>query len=480
MSQRPGPVTPDHPAGTHRASAVKALGAVLAVAVVPLALVVAPLARPAAEKAAVQTVVAGAVAPAPPQLLAVRTGATSSITLNTAAGQQGAAQTLAPAASCGVNLGPATAQLLTLRGSTGGALDPLLASYASGSIGVKEKKSGTSCYQVGAPSESLELGLGAGLRTALNSDVIATSAYLDVELKGSARILATARQGTTVVGTFELQSGNSVGLSPPLATTAPFVCTGRADSGPDSGASDNCRWPISAPSWLGADDGINFDTLTLRAVVGSFSVEGGADGSIQPPAGLSTDTAAASVIELATAVGCGGTTGTTIADGAKPAVTIHRLDNVGPTPCSAVPYKLTTADNSARFLKPLDVQPTAQFVWDVTSLFPSTTASSTPDSPNTGTTGLRDIKIDYETPDAAGVSPLLTLGWCPGVNAVDDPALFPGYTAAQVATLTDQDDFIGTQFACVISRTAKAVAGNPDQVSVRDLVYVYGDAKMQW
>jgi hypothetical protein len=469
-SQRPGPATSDHPSGAHRVSGVKALGAVLAVGLVPLALVVAPLARPAAEKAAVQTVVAGAVAPAPPQWLAVRTGATSSITLNTAAGPQGAAQTLAPAASCGVNLGPATAQLLNLRGSTGGALDPLLASYASGSIGVKEKKTGTSCYQVSAPSESLELGLGAGLRTALNSDVIATSAYLDVELKGSARILATARQGTTVVGTFELQSGNSVGLSPPLATTAPFVCTGRADSGPDSGPSDNCRWPISAPSWLGADDGINFDTLTLKAVVGSFSVEGGADGSIQPPAGLSTDTAAASIIELATAVGCGGTTGTTIADGAKPAVTIHRLDNVGPTPCSAVPYKLTTADNSARFLKPLDVQPTAQFVWDVTSLFPSTTA----------TTVLPDIKIDYETPDATGASPLVKLGWCPDANAVDDPALFPGYTVAQVAALPDQDDFIGTQFACVISRTAKAVAGDPDQVSVRDLVYVYGDARMQF
>jgi hypothetical protein len=135
-----------------------------------------------------------------------------------------------------------------------------------------------------------------------------------------------------------------------------------------------------------------------------------------------------------------------------------------------VPYDLSTADNSARFLKPLDVQPTAQFVWDVTSLFPSTTA----------TTVLPDIKIDYETPDATGASPLVKLGWCPDANAVDDPALFPGYTVAQVAALPDQDDFIGTQFACVISRTAKAVAGDPDQVSVRDLVYVYGDARMQF
>jgi hypothetical protein len=321
---------------------------------------------------------------------------------------------------------------------------------------------------VAAPSESLELGLGAGLRSALGADVLASSAYLDVELKGSARIVATARQGTTVVATFELQSGTSVGL-PQVATTAPFVCTGRADSGPDSGASDNCRWPISAPSWLGGDDGVYFDTLTLKALVGSFSVEGGADGSIQPAAPLATPSA--SILEVAPdTVGCGGSTGTTLAVGARPEVTIHRLDNVGPTPCSAVPYDLSTADNSARFLKPLDVQPTAQFVWDVTSLFPSTTA----------TTVLPDIKIDYETPDATGASPLVKLGWCPDANAVDDPALFPGYTVAQVAALPDQDDFIGTQFACVISRTAKAVAGDPDQVSVRDLVYVYGDARMQF
>ena len=469
MSQRPGPDTPDALSGTRRLSPVKAVGAVLAVAMVPLALVVGHLPERAAAPAPVQAAAAAVSTPAlTPTWLAVRTGSVSSITLNTVDGQQGAAQTLAPAASCGVNLGPAASQLLTLRGSTGGAFSESLASYASGSIGVKEKKSGTSCYQVGAPSESLELGVGSGLRTALGADALASSAYLDVELKGSARILATARQGTTVVGTFELQSGTSVGLSP-LSTTTPFVCTGRADSGPDSGASDNCRWPISAPSWLGADDGIYFDTLTLKAVVGSFSVEGGADGSIQPAAPLSTPSA--SILEIAAdTVSCGGSTGTTLAVGAKPEVTVFRLDNVGPAPCSAVPYNLSTADGSARFLKPLDVQPTAQFVWDLTSLFPSTTSTQV----------LPDVKIDYETPDAAGASPLVTLGWCPDADAVDDPALFPGYTAAQVATLLDQDDFIGTQFACVISRTAKAVAGDPDQVSVRDLVYVYGDAKMQW
>ncbi len=469
IPHRPGPDTPDHLSGPRRLSSVKAVGAVLAVAMVPLALVVGHLPERAAAPASVQAEAATVSTPGlTPTWLAVQTGYTSKITLNTVDGQLGAAQTLAPAASCGVNLGPAASQLLTLRGSTGGAFSESLASYASGSLGVKEKKSGTSCSQVGAPSESLELGLGAGLRTALGPDTVATSAYLDVELKGSARILATARLAGTVVGTFELQSGYSVGL-PPVATTTPFVCTSRADSGADSHENDNCRWPISVPSWTGADDGIYFDTLTLKALKGSFSVEGGSDGSVLPPAPLSTPKA--SILEIAAdTVACGGSTETVLAVGDKPEVTIFRLDNVGAAPCSAVPYSLSTEPGTARFLKPLTVQPTAQFVWDVTSLFPSTAS----------TTVLPDVKIDYETPDAAGASPLVPLGWCPEANAVDDPALFPGYTAAQVATLPDQDDFTGTQFACVISRTAKAVAGDPDQVSVRDLVYVYGDAKMQW
>ena len=148
---------------------------------------------------------------------------------------------------------------------------------------MKEKKSGTSCYQVAAPSESLELGLGQGLRTAIGADAVATSAYLDVELKGSARVLATALLGGVVVGTYEVQSGSSIG-KPTVADHTPFACTSSSDSGPDSGVNDNCRWPVSAPSWTGADDGVFFDTLTLKALVGSFSLEGGADGAVLPAA----------------------------------------------------------------------------------------------------------------------------------------------------------------------------------------------------
>ncbi len=264
MPEAPGPVGPDDVSTPHRASAFKAVGAVVAVALVPLALVVGHL----PERAASTTVQPAATIGTPsfaPAWLAIQTGSTSRITLNTVAGQQGAAQTLAPAADCGVNLGAAASQLLTLRGSTGGSFSPSLASYASGSLGVKEKKSGTSCYQVNAPSASRSSSASArecAPRSARTPSPRA--AYLDVELKGSARVLATAKLGSTVVGTYEVQSGSSIGLPTPADHT-PFVCTSSSDSGPDSGINDNCRWPISAPSWLGADDGVNFDTLTLKA-----------------------------------------------------------------------------------------------------------------------------------------------------------------------------------------------------------------------
>ena len=101
----------------------------LAVAVVPLALVVGHL--PDRQPGAVTAQPAAAIATPSfaPAWVAVQTGATSRITLNTAAGQQGAAQTLTPAADCGVNLGAAASQLLTLRGSTGEPASASLASY---------------------------------------------------------------------------------------------------------------------------------------------------------------------------------------------------------------------------------------------------------------------------------------------------------------------------------------------------------------
>jgi hypothetical protein len=471
MPQQPGLLDPDGSSAPHRTSAVKAVGAVLAVALVPLALVVGHLPDRAPSTTAQPAATIGTPSFAP-AWLAIQTGATSRITLNTVAGQQGAAQTLAPAADCGVNLGAASSQLLTLRGSTGGAPSASLASYASGSLGVKEKKTGVSCYQVNAPSESLELGLGQGLRTALGADAVATAAYLDVELKGSARVLATASRNGTVVGTYEVQSGSSIG-KPPVADHAPFVCTSSSDSGPDSGVNDNCRWPISAPSWLGADDGVYFDTLTLKALIGSFSVEGGADGAVAPPAPVPTPNA--SILEIAAdTLNCGDTTKEVAADGDAPQVTVFRLPNAdGSEPCSAVPYGIGNGPSFAQFVKPVDMQTSAQYIWNL----------GWRATPVAGSTALPLLKIDYEYPDADPTPEVTQLGWCPDAT-YGASGQFLGYTGRLPASLDQEPDLDGTQFACLISRQAVAKDGSPstadDYVSVNDKVYVYGDAKMQW
>jgi hypothetical protein len=464
MPQHPGLFEGDV-ATPHRRSTLKALGAVVAVALVPLALVVGHLPNQRAGTTAAPA--AGVVTPNfASGWLAIQTGSTSKITMSAGTVQQ--TQQLAPAADCGVNLGPVANQLLTLRGSTGGAMSPTLAAYASGSLGVKEKKSGTSCSQVSLPSESLELGLGQGLRTALGQDAVATSAYLDVELKGSARVLATATLNGTVVGTYEVQSGTSIG-KPQVADHTPFVCTSSSDSGPDSGVNDNCRWPISSPSWRGADDGVNFDTLTLKTLVGYFSLEGGADGSVAPPAQVGIPSA--SVLEIAAdTIGCGGQTNVLPASLDAPQVTVYRLDNVGGASCAPTPYQLNNGSFFAQFLKPLTSQTSAQFVWDVTWRLPYD-ALATPQ---------KDLTIDYET----GPLDNHVLGWCPDSSSRATAPFYGGYDANQVAGLPDQDESDGKQFACVISRTATAVNGGApgtadDYVQARDLIYVLGDATMR-
>ena len=480
MPERPGP---DDFATPHRTSALKAAGAVLAVAVVPLALAVGHL--PDRQSGAVTAQPAADISTPGfvPNWIAIQTGATSRITLNGPAGPIGSPQSLAPAANCGVGLG-ATPQLITLQGSitpgagpaTPGAFDSGLASYLSGSIGVKEKKSGVSCYQVNAvTTESLQIGLGTGITgaTALGADAVATSAYLDVELKGGVRILATTSLKGITTGTFELQSGPER-FTPVTAGAVESECNPSADSGADSNVSDNCRWAISAPSWLAGDDGVVFDKLTLKALAGSFSLEGGADGSVLPAAPYATPNA--SILELAAdTVGCGGKTNTTPAAGETPEVTIYRLDNVGTATCAPTPYTLNSGARFAQFLKPLTSQTSAQFVWEVKGRLPITSAN----------TVLPDITINYETPNGAGLSPDVTLGWCPDSTYQLAAPFYAGYTPTQVAALPDQDNLLpdadnGKQYACVISRTVDAANGDPDFLNYRDIVYVYGDAKMQF
>ena len=251
----------------HSSRTARTVAIVAAVGLIPFGLAVVstlPSADPPSTIQAADTIGTAGYVPA---WVALRTGTASRITLNNASGPMGAAQTLAPGADCGVVQGVAATRFLTVEGTTRTNFTEGLASYQSGSIGVKEKKSGTSCYQVNAPTtEQLRLRLGPQVTDLLSSTAVASSAFLDLELKQSARILATLSLAGVTQASYELQSGTTIGL-PPLTGTTPFTCNNPADSGPDSGINDNCRWPISTPSWTpGGDDGVFFDTLTLKAV----------------------------------------------------------------------------------------------------------------------------------------------------------------------------------------------------------------------
>lgn len=455
-----------------RSRAVQVVAATTAVGVLPVALAVLHLPRPDAATTLSPAASAAAVgtASSSTRWVALDTGTSPSITLNGPGGRTGAAQTLAQAADCGMDQGAAPSRYLSFSGSTGKSYSESLASFASGSIGVKEKKSGVSCYQVGSPSESLRVSLGAALRSALGPDVVASAASLDVELKQGAQIMATAKLKGAVTGVFELRSGSSIIAPAPLpggvTATAVTNCTSSADSGPDAGVGDNCRWPVSTPSWLGADDGIVFDELTLTAVSGSFSLEGGGDGQVDPQSPLSTPNA--SIVQVADGVlDCGASTRTIAASADAPQVSVYRLGNADASSCVPVPYSLDTAPAYAQFLKPLDSQTTAQFLWDLTWRFPETA----------GTTALPDLKVDYEYPTPGTT---VTLGWCPNPT-FDDTGRFAGYPAGSITAAMDQEpDLAGTQFACVVSRSARPVDGDPDTVSSHDVVYVYGDAGMRY
>lgn len=401
----------------------------------------------------------------PAGLLTLSTGAADRVQLLDTDGAVAATQGLAPGRGC--SLVRSGADLLSFAGQVNGTARP--ASFASDSIGVAEKTSGTSCSRVDGPAESLTLTLGAGVRGEVAA-AVAASAYLDLELKQSARVVATATSKGVVVGRYELQSGGTRG-TPPTITGGPgvqtqvFSCTGSADSGPDSGTGDNCRWPISTPSWLGADDGVQFDALRLAAVSGSFSLEGGGDGlvSVPAPAGFPQGPSLFELVEPVDGVlDCDATTGTEAGDGlTKPTIVVDRLGNADPAePCTRVPYLLTNSNQSAEFLKPLDRQFSAQFVARMTWTLP---AASYP---------VPGTKVDFT--GTSSTADDLPIGWCP--KPVVEEGVFSGIENPLTSGLPDFNAATPTlEYACVGTQVSRSLPGAGGTVEVIEQIYILGD-----
>lgn len=381
--------------------------------------------------------------------LALNTGASDTVALVDAAGRT--TQTLGSGSDCTMTQGGAG--LVEFSGS--GSLGPGL---SAGRIGVRAKKNaaGTSCSAVDASAgESLTLSLRSGV-----GGLLAASASLDIDLKQNAQIVATARRGSTTVGRFELRSGSTITTPAslpggPVPAANVWTCNNPSDSGPDSGTNNNCRWEISAPSWTGlTEDGVVFDSLTLTAVLGSFSLMGGADGAVDDPLypmpGYFGDDQDASVLELVEgAISCEETVALRRSS-TVPSSTWKRLGNIDGSACAAYPYSTSTGTDGtgsfARFTKPLNFETASQAIWTTTFLVPGGT--------------IPPATMDLE--EGLGPQPLLACdaSWYDGSGVFQGPPAQPS-----IAT------------ACLISVVKGKGGGSSKPVTYT--VYVYGDARLR-
>ena len=439
----------------HRASALKAAGAVLAVAVVPLALVVGhlPDRRPAAATA--QPAAASARPSFAPAWVAVQTGTTSRITLNTR--RRPAGRGADPGTRRQLRRQPRArppASCSPCAGSTGGAAERRAGLVPSGSIGVKEKKSGTSCYQVDAPTRVPRAR---------------------PRRRGCAR-----------------PSAPTPSPPPPTSTSssrAAPASSRRPGWAPRSSAPSSCRAAPASVCRLAADHG----TVRLQP---AGRLRAGQRGQRQLPLADQRPVVAGRrrrhLLRHPHAQGrrrvvlargrCRRRRSLPAAPtdhperlgprdrgrhrrlrwrparhgrrrrGRRPQVTVYRLDNVGTDAVlGRALHARQRADNSARSSS----RSTARRA--PSSSGTSRLAPGHAPTPSAGTTELPESRSTTRPRTPQGNSPDVTLGWCPERRRYDGRRhCSPGYTAAQVAALTDdQDDFVGTQYACVISRTAQ-------------------------
>ncbi|MGA8045862.1 MAG: hypothetical protein WCA30_06290 [Dermatophilaceae bacterium] len=164
-------------------------------------------------------------------------------------------------------------------------------------------------------------------------------------------------------------------------------------------------------------------------------------------------------------------------------VTVTHLGNADGTACTAFGIRLTGTDTArVWFIKPLEVDPEAQFVFDV----PWNTVGWPALKPGSE---LPQAFIDFEDTEPPTE---YEMPYCPDYLFDETGALvgLDGSSPADRAALAALDMVedvdgdlrtIGTQFACIGDRDAtveKSTDGPGYDVDIRDLIYLIGDARM--
>ncbi len=356
----------------------------------------------------------------------------------------------------GCDLTPAMGGLLEFTGYLGdpGPDSELPVGYNRRAIGVNEKIASL-CYRVdtisetSAKTETLQLKLGADLVNFADRPLLAERASLDIEVKqtgwfnrNKARVEAEAYRTTAeggveqVGGTFTLIQGSGENSG---GTTYCSVGNG-----------GNCDW--------GIDPGGYFDTLRLTATKAAFSLEGGSDSGASP-----------STFDLVSEVdssfecepGQQYTEGTT---------TVTYIGNAGTSECTGFGFVLASEDQEVSYLKPLDVDPDAQFIFDVTWTKPNDGADPE--------VGLPTAEIDFEVAGGVGFT---EMPFCPTVlyNEAGELTGLPAGTDPAVLDADFEPDALpGVQFACIASPRSAVIT--EEAITVTDEIYLIGDARMRW
>lgn len=423
-------------------------------------------------------------------------------------GSSAPAQTLAVSggsSSCLLGTPTAATNILGFTGATNPA-SPVAApvgfatSTSAGSIGVAAQN-GAACSQVNwnrtaAQSEALTITLNtAAIKDSGGvavPDLLGRTARFDIESKGSVVVRADFyAAGSSPVYTRKLFTGSAQIPTADAAISDKCDKTGK-DTGPDSGSGDNCSWSVSPSA--------GFTKVVLTPLAGaSFAVEGGGDyGSAA--AGFTTQF---SVGSGEGTLDCGSTTPTVTSSDGSTAVTVTRLVNGDGSACVLIPYNLDATSNVCQFTKPLQLQPTAQFlITCVRTIASAATAYGAGPSDYSGGSPFVATPIDplgVEWPDGSNL--LLPLTYCPadlydtttsgGVTTASwDYAWLAAHKSDVTAVDllhpttyfgTDMSTLSGLQYSCIrnesstVLDTAAGAAVADGSVRVTDVVYLTGD-----
>ena len=341
---------------------------------------------------------------------------------------------------------------------TGTTLSP---GFLKDSIGVNEKIASL-CNKVDAVSannqntpETLELKLGDSLKNVFGTKMLATKASLDIELRSSglpfftkAKVEATAwiTGNPNPVGTFNL-----------------YQAGGTSDSNNkycSAGDNVNCQWDITSP-------GLEFDTLRLKAVKGSFSLEGGGD-SQTPPTKATTFDLISKVDNL---VPCANGTVTDL-NGTKVTFVGNADPADGCVPFGAV---LTSEKDTVSLLKSPTINPSAQFVFDIDWTLPGDGSPSV---------SIPAPKIDFEIGPVAETTLLPFCKESAILVRNGETGRLGIPTAKFAAFVANNDDFpdfdkvpasTTKEYACVDKRAATVT---PKEIKVKDTIFAIGDLRM--